>query len=137
MTPPLMRAIVCPRAPIPPSGLVYTTTYPKPTPKPGHVLIRVRAFGLNRSELFTRQGHSPGIVFPRILGIECVGEVADAGGGPWREGDAVAAAMGGMGRQFDGELFRLPFSPFSLASDSYQVDMPSIRWSRIAAFPPL
>jgi NADPH:quinone reductase-like Zn-dependent oxidoreductase len=29
-------------------------TYPIPTPKAGQVLIRVKAFGLNRSELFTR-----------------------------------------------------------------------------------
>ena len=33
---------------------------PIPTPGDGQVLIRVHAFGLNRSELFTRQGLSPG-----------------------------------------------------------------------------
>lgn len=32
-------------------------------PQPGEVLIRVKAFGLNRSELYTRQGKSPGIKF--------------------------------------------------------------------------
>jgi len=31
---------------------------PKPTPVPGWVLIKVKAFGLNRSEMYTRQGHS-------------------------------------------------------------------------------
>jgi len=41
-----------------------------PAPRAGEVLIRVKAFGLNRSELFTRQGHSPGVKFPRALGIE-------------------------------------------------------------------
>jgi NADPH:quinone reductase-like Zn-dependent oxidoreductase len=66
------------------------------------VLIRVRAFGLNRSELFTRQGHSPTVKFPRILGIEAVGVVEQAPGGEFRTGDMVATAMGGMGRQFDG-----------------------------------
>jgi NADPH:quinone reductase-like Zn-dependent oxidoreductase len=75
---------------------------PMPTPKPGEVLIRVKAFGLNRSELFTRQGQSPGVKFPRILGIECVGLVEAAPGGEFRAGEAVATAMGGMGRQFDG-----------------------------------
>ena len=35
-------------------------TRPIPIPKPGWILINVKAFGLNRSELFTRQGHSPG-----------------------------------------------------------------------------
>ena len=54
---------------------------PIPTPAAGWVLIRVKAFGLNRSELFTRQGLSPGVVFPRILGIEAVGLVEAAPGG--------------------------------------------------------
>ncbi len=75
---------------------------PVPEPTDGEVLIRVRAFGLNRSELFTRQGHSPNVAFPRILGIEAVGEVAAAPGGEFAKGDIVATAMGGMGRQFDG-----------------------------------
>ena len=38
---------------------------PVPTPQSGEVLIRVKAFGLNRSELFTRNGFSPGVVLPR------------------------------------------------------------------------
>src|SRR5580658_5499356 len=75
---------------------------PIPTPKAGEVLIRVKAFGLNRSELFTRQGHSPDVKFPRVLGIEAAGLVEDAPGGEFRKGDIVATAMGGMGRQFDG-----------------------------------
>ncbi len=37
---------------------------PVPDVKPGWVLVRVRTFGLNRSELFTRQGHSPNVHFP-------------------------------------------------------------------------
>lgn len=45
------------------------------------MLIRVRAFGINRSELFTRQGHSPSVTFPRVLGIEAVGTVEAAPGG--------------------------------------------------------
>jgi NADPH:quinone reductase-like Zn-dependent oxidoreductase len=75
---------------------------PVPMPGMGEVLIRVKAFGLNRSELFTRQGHSPGVQFPRILGIEAVGLVEQAPGGEFTPGEAVATAMGGMGRQFDG-----------------------------------
>lgn len=75
---------------------------PIPSPKNGWVLIRVKAFGLNRSELFTRQGHSPGIHFPRILGIEATGLVEEAPGGEFQNGDVVATAMGGMGRTFDG-----------------------------------
>lgn len=75
---------------------------PVPTPRSGEVLIRVRAFGLNRSELFTRHGLSPGVSLPRILGIEAVGTVASAPGGEFEPGQCVATVMGGMGRQFDG-----------------------------------
>ena len=75
---------------------------PIPTPGEGQVLIRVMAFGLNRSEMFTRQGHSPGVRFPRILGIEAVGVVEDAAGAGFSKGDVVATVMGGMGRVFDG-----------------------------------
>ena len=46
---------------------------PVPNVKPGWILVRVRAFGLNRSEMFTRLGQSPNVTFPRILGIEGVG----------------------------------------------------------------
>lgn len=74
----------------------------KPAARPGWVLIRNRAFGLNRSEWFTRRGDSPSVSFPRILGIECVGEVVDASGDHLAVGQTVAAMMGGMGRQFDG-----------------------------------
>ena len=75
---------------------------PVPQPEPGWVLIRVKAFGLNRSELYTRQGHSPGVEFPRVLGIEVVGTVEAAPGGEFEPGRTVATAMGGMGRAFDG-----------------------------------
>src|SRR5260370_13703950 len=79
---------------------------PIPIPKQGEVLIRVKAFGLNRSELLTRQGHSPNVKFPRVLGIEAVGTVEEAPGKEFSKGDVVATVMGGMGRQFDGGLRR-------------------------------
>ena len=75
---------------------------PVSKPKSGEVLIRVKAFGLNRSELFTRKGYSPDVKFPRVLGIEAVGLVEEAPGGEFRKGEMVMTAMGGMGRQFDG-----------------------------------
>ncbi len=75
---------------------------PRPQPREGWVLIQNRAFGLNRSEWFTRRGESPGVQFPRVLGIECVGEVVSAPGSDLSQGITVAAMMGGMGRDFDG-----------------------------------
>jgi len=83
-----------------------------PEPVSGEVIIRIRAFGLNRAELFTRQGDSGDAVpFPRIIGIECVGEVVAAPDTPFERGQKVAAMMGGMGRSFDGsyaEFTRVP-----------------------------
>lgn len=75
---------------------------PRPTPTASQVLIEVRAFGLNRSEWFTRVGDSPTVQLPRVLGIECVGTVVSAPGGQFTAGQHVCAMMGGMGRAFDG-----------------------------------
>jgi NADPH2:quinone reductase len=75
---------------------------PVPVAKPGGVLVKVRAFGLNRSEIMTRKGYSPDVTFPRILGIECVGEIAKDPSGEYQEGQKVAAFMGHMGRHYDG-----------------------------------
>ncbi|RDW71524.1 hypothetical protein BP6252_08087 [Coleophoma cylindrospora] len=78
-------------------------TIPIPTPQKGQVLIQIKAFGLNRSELFTREGHSKNaVVFPRVLGIEATGIVSACPGNEFAEGAIVATAMGGMGRAFDG-----------------------------------
>lgn len=106
-------------------------TVPVPEPKPGWVLIRVRAFGLNRSELFTRQGHSPNVSFPRILGIEAVGEVVSASGGRFSAGDKVATAMGGMGRAFDGGYAEYTLVP---AAQVQKLET-SLPWTVLGALP--
>jgi NADPH:quinone reductase-like Zn-dependent oxidoreductase len=87
-----------------PGGPEVLKVESRPIPKPhnGEVLIRVKVFGLNRSELFTRQGHSPNVKFPRILGIESVGIVEEVPGNEFQEGDTVITAMGGLGRAFGG-----------------------------------
>ena len=98
---PTMRAVVL-DAPGPPEALVVRER-PVPTPRPGWVLVRVRAFGLNRSELHTRLGLAgPDVTFPRVPGIEATGEVAACPGGEFAVGQQVMAMMGGMGRSFDG-----------------------------------
>jgi NADPH:quinone reductase-like Zn-dependent oxidoreductase len=102
-----------------------------PTPKSGEVLIRVKAFGLNRSELFTRQGHSPSVKFPRVLGIEAVGVVEAAPGGEFRKGHIVATAMGGMGRQFDGGYAEYTCVP----ARQVQVIKTELPWETLGAIP--
>src|SRR5438270_6314383 len=87
---------------------------PIPTPQAGEVLIRIKAFGLNRSELMTRQGHSPGVRFPRVLGIECVGVVTESRNPALAPGTTVAAVMGEMGREFDGGYAEYALLPDAL-----------------------
>ena len=98
--PQTMRAVVL-DAPGPPDALSIRRL-PVPVPEPGWVLIRVTAFGLNRSELHTRLGLAQGVTVPRVLGIEATGVVAVCPGGEFSPGQQVMAMMGGMGRTFDG-----------------------------------
>lgn len=104
---------------------------PRPLPREGWVLIRNRAFGINRSEWFTRIGQSPSVAFPRVLGIECVGEVVAAPGSHLPIGQCVAAMMGGMGRQFDGSYAEYVLVPqqnvFPLTT--------SLAWRQLGALP--
>ena len=104
---------------------------PIPTPAAGEVLIKVKAFGLNRSELFTRRGLSPGIRFPRVLGIEAVGEVVAAPSGEFEVGDVVATVMGGMGRIFDGSYAEFVLVP-SKQVQSVKTNLP---WKILGALP--
>lgn len=80
------------------------TTVAKPTLKKGYVLIKVKAFGVNESEVTSRKGQSsPDFTYPRILGIEGVGVVAAVNpGSSLQVGQKVATMMGGMGRAIDG-----------------------------------
>ena len=104
---------------------------PVPAPQSGWILIKVKAFGLNRSELFTRQGHSPNVDFPRILGIEAVGVVEEAPAGEFRAGQIVATAMGGMGRNFDGGYAEYTCVP----AGQVQAVNTSLDWPTLGALP--
>ncbi len=95
-----MKAAVTEKAGSP--SVINVKEVPNPQSKEGWVLIEVKACGLNRSEMYTRQGHSPNVVFPRIQGIECVGLVEDCPSGKFKKGQKVAAIMGEMGREYDG-----------------------------------
>jgi NADPH:quinone reductase len=95
-----MRAVVL-DGPGPPSALQIRDV-PIPVPAPGWVLIAVKSFGLNRSELHSRLGLAKDMTWPRILGIEATGVVESCPNGEFRPGQQVAALMGGMGRAYDG-----------------------------------
>lgn len=126
----MMRAAVV-HAPGGPESLIIERR-PIPVPDKGWVLIRVHAFGLNRAEMFTRQGHSPGVHFPRIIGIEAAGVVASAPGGEFDEGAIVATVMGGMGRQFDGGYAEYTCVP---ANQVQVVEAQGVSWDILGALP--
>ncbi len=104
---------------------------PIPEPVHGWILIRVKAFGLNRSELFTRLGMSPNVKFPRVLGIEAVGIVEEAPGGEFEPGQTVATAMGGMGRQYNGGYAEYTCVP----ADQVQTIDTVLDWQTCGALP--
>jgi NADPH:quinone reductase-like Zn-dependent oxidoreductase len=127
--PTTMRAAVCVRAGGPEA--LEIRELPVPAVRDGWSLVQVQGAGLNRSELRTRQGHSPSVTFPRVLGIECVGIVAASTDPQLPEGAAVAAVMGEMGRAFDGGYAEYALLPNSLL-------MPvttTLPWDVLAALP--
>jgi NADPH:quinone reductase-like Zn-dependent oxidoreductase len=124
-----MRAAVCVR----PGGpeALEIRELPIPAVWDGWSLVQVKGAGLNRSELRTRQGYSPNVTFPRVLGIECVGILAASTDPGLPEGTTVAAVMGEMGRQFDGGYAEYALLPNSLL-------MPvstTLPWDVLAALP--
>ncbi|MEW1735482.1 zinc-binding dehydrogenase [Nocardia beijingensis] len=124
-----MRAAVCVRAGGP--EVLELRELRIPAVREGWSLVRVQGAGLNRSELRTRQGHSPNVRFPRVLGIECVGIVEDSTDPTLPVGATVAAVMGEMGREFDGGYAEYALLPNALL-------MPvttTLPWAVLAALP--
>jgi NADPH:quinone reductase-like Zn-dependent oxidoreductase len=124
-----MRAAVL-DAPGPPDAL-QIRELPIPEPREGWVVIEVKAFGLNRSELHTRLGLAQGVTFPRVLGIEATGVVTAAPGGEFPIGQQVAAMMGGMGRTFDGGYAEYTCVPASQVVPFHS----ELDWATLGAVP--
>ncbi len=83
-----------------PASALRPALAPIPNPKPGQVLIRVRAAGINRPDLLQRLGfYPPPIGAPATLGLEVAGEVTALGEGAprWKIGDKVTALLSGGG----------------------------------------
>lgn len=124
-----MRAAVCVRAGGP--EVLELRDLPVPEVREGWSLVRVRGVGLNRSELRTRQGHSPSVTFPRVLGIECVGVVERSTDPAVPEGTTVAAVMGEMGRAFDGG-----YAEYALLPNALLIPLTTtLSWEVLAALP--
>lgn len=92
---------------------IVLSELPIPEARPGWVLVKVRAFGLNHSEKLLRLNEISAdyIRKPIIPGIECAGEVADPSDSGLPAGQRVIALMGGMGRSFNGSYAEYALLP--------------------------
>jgi NADPH:quinone reductase-like Zn-dependent oxidoreductase len=112
---------------------IALSTVEIPKARPGWVLVKIRAFGMNHSEQILRESEIEAdyIRKPVIPGIECAGEIADSSDSGFAVGQKVIAMMGGMGRSFNGSYAEYALLPthhvFSVKSN--------LRWSEIAAVP--
>lgn len=113
-----------------PEQLIYQDV-PMPDVKDGWSLVKIKGFGINHSEIFTREGKSPSVQFPRILGIECVGEVAQSSTPALAVGQKVISIMGEMGRAFDGSYAEYVLLP---NEQIYPVHT-DLDWTTLAAIP--
>ena len=109
------------------------TDEPVPQVVPGWVLVRVKAFGINHSEVLLRQFEvaQSYINKPIIPGIECVGEVVDPSDSGLHKGERVMALMGGMGRSFNGSYAEYALLP---SSHVFPIES-SLAWNELAAIP--
>lgn len=84
-----------------------------PDVRPGWVLVKVKAFGLNHSEKLLRLNEirADYIQKPIIPGIECVGEIVDPSDSGLAVGQKIVALMGGMGRSFNGSYAEYALLP--------------------------
>jgi NADPH2:quinone reductase len=102
---------------------------PEPEPKAGHVVIEIKAFGINHAEMHMRRGEWAEAA--KVIGIECVGLVKSCPGGEFPIGAKVAALMGGLGRTINGsyaEYTRAPVGNVALIESD-------LSWAELAAIP--
>ncbi len=106
---------------------------PVPEVRPGWVLVKVRAFGINHSEVLLRKFEvaQPYINSPIVPGIECVGQVIDSSDTRFQVGQKVIALMGGMGRSFNGSYAEYALL---LERNVFVVDT-DLDWTELAAIP--
>lgn len=112
---------------------VVLTETADPEVRPGWVLVRVKAFGMNHSEELLRLSEieEDYIMKPVIPGIECVGVIEDPSDSSFHKGDKVVALMGGMGRTFNGSYAEYALLP---VHHVFKVDT-ELTWAQLAAVP--
>src|SRR5437868_5347843 len=68
-----------------------------PEPGTGQVLIKVEACGICHSDMLVKEGHMPGIQYPRVPGHEVAGRIHAVGSGvtQWKSGQRVGTGWHG------------------------------------------
>lgn len=113
----------------PATSLFINPETPKPEPKEGDALVRIKAFGLNRMDLIQREGRYPlPPQAPSTLGVEFSGTIESFGPGPhgdFKVGDAVfGLAYGGA------------YAEYIAVSSKMLLHKPdSFSWEKAAAIP--
>jgi NADPH:quinone reductase-like Zn-dependent oxidoreductase len=102
---------------------------PVPESKAEHVVIQVKALGLNHAEIYMRRGEWGDVA--QVSGIECVGLVRADSSGKFARGQKVAALMGGMGRSINGSYAEYTCVPATNVA-AIQSDL---SWEELAAIP--
>src|SRR5262249_2224481 len=90
---PTMRAVQVARA----GGPLEVGGRPIPELSPGTIRIKVRACGICHSDALVKEGHWPGITYPRVPGHEVAGVVDAVGAGVtgFSAGDPVGVGWHG------------------------------------------
>lgn len=105
---------------------------PSAAPKADEVRIRVRAFGINRAEVYRRAGMMGPIAGQVVPGIEAVGEVIEDPSGTLRTGQRVATAMGGLQFSRPGSYAE---EVTVLCSNVIDLNGTALSWEELAALP--
>lgn len=126
-----MKAVVLEKCCTPEEMEIKEVEIPKV--KKGWVLVKVKAFGTNHSEVLLRKNEveAPYINKPIIPGIECVGEIVDKSDSRFKNGQKVIALMGGMGRSFNGSYLEYALLP---EKNVFSVDT-DLTWEELGAIP--
>ena len=103
-----------------------------PAPKSDEVKIRVKAFGLNRAEVYRRAGKMGPVEGQVVPGIEAVGEVIEDPSQSFRIGQAVATAMGGLQFSRNGSYAE---EVTVLRSNVLDLHGVKLGWEELAALP--
>ncbi|MFP1891824.1 zinc-binding alcohol dehydrogenase family protein [Lonsdalea quercina] len=119
--------------------LQIVDTHPRPTPQPGHVVLRVGASSFNYHDVFTVQG-MPGITLPLpvVPGLDLAGTISEIGEGVegWRVGDRVLVNplkpnVGLMGEMIDGGM-----AEYALVDAAQLIALPDrVSFAQAAALP--